>query len=697
MTVPLSFPKDVDDRGLPGGTGETVRDYFAEQSCAACRSFAQSRAPALDKPNWVIAFCAALLVMASQPCALRAQPRPGIDRLPQVSRLQPAGPQIVPQVPLLPSGDGPREGNPVAIPQPWSGIEGHRLPFLQSLPPELRSPAPNAATQKEYESFLEKRINPEVTLNLIEGRPQILVFREPPRRIYLPQDEIVTFQVIDERQISLVGRKIGTSVLNIWVNDAPQTKILSYLIRVVPDPERLQFQGEIYKHLEQEINKTFPDSHVTLSLVGDQVVVRGEAKDVLEASQILRIVEQNAPVQRPANQDLGNLKVAVQQSTLGFPGSAIGLETAEVGVEGSGSGLDLLTGLELQSQKGVINLLRIPGVHQVMLRVTVAEVNRTAARSLGINFSTGVFQQLTGNILSTTGANLRVDNGQFLAAINALRTQQLARTLAEPNLTTLHGRTARFQAGGQFPVPVVTGFASGGLQGVTFVPFGVQLRFTPYIVDRDLIRLQVAANVSTRDESLGTNIGGSAAAGGTNVAGINTRNFTTTLELREGQTLAVAGLIQGNFGASTDRVPLWGDLPFVGMTGGFNRTSAAEQELVILITPELVEPLNACETPSLPGSDIFEPGDIEFYLYNRLESRRTEDYRSPVRTDFARQMRYHHCEDEFIIGPSGPTYGCCDHERMPRRGPPRGHALRNGTCEPCAQGSRPVTVEELRR
>jgi pilus assembly protein CpaC len=246
-----------------------------------------------------------------------------------------------------------------------------------------------------------------------------------------------------------------------------------------------------------------------------------------------------------------------------------------------------------------------------------------------------------------------LDNGPVNLAINALRNLTLARTLAEPNLTTLNGQTASFQAGGQFPVPVVTGFTAAGLQGVTFVPFGVQLQFTPYIVDRDRVRLRIAAEVSTRNPDTGTSIGGS------NVAGLDTRNFRTTVELREGQTLAVAGLIQNNFGANSDRVPFWGDLPLIGNTGGFNRTSAGEQELVILITPELVHPLDPHHGPPLPGSDVIEPSDVEFYLHGRLESRRARDYRSAARTDYRRIIAGDkRCDDRFLIGPLGHSYNC---------------------------------------
>jgi pilus assembly protein CpaC len=292
----------------------------------------------------------------------------------------------------------------------------------------------------------------------------------------------------------------------------------------------------------------------------------------------------------------------------------------------------------------------------VMLRVAVAEVNRAAARSIGVDFriinnrGTQVFAQLSGGIgLGNLPVNL--DNGQIPIAIQALRTLNYARSLAEPNMTALNGQTATFQVGGQFPVPVIGGFGGlggvGGLQGVQFVPFGVQLSFSPIITDRDRIRLTVQATVSTRDNSASSNIGGA------NVPGLNTRTFSTVVELREGQTMAVGGLIQNNIGADATRVPFFGDLPIIGRLASTHKVSHGEQELVILVTPELVHPLEPKEVSPLPGSDVFEPGDIEFYLLGRLESRRSYDYRSSVMTDIHRMLRYRRCEQIYITGPSG--------------------------------------------
>jgi pilus assembly protein CpaC len=433
--------------------------------------------------------------------------------------------------------------------------------------------------------------------------------------------------------------------------------------------------------LEAEINETFPDSVVRLSMVGDKIVVRGEAKDVIEAEHIIRIVAESAlPSRHPIVAP--NINVNLNETSYLPDGSSLEVRT--------GNKLDRLlrasTGI-VPGETNIINLLRVPGVQQVMLRVTVAEINRSAAREIGLNFSFKqndgdlVFGNMTGAIAPALGApgltptdpmtgipglggltNLPtlLDNGQVQLAIRALRQMQMARTLAEPNLTAMNGERATFHAGGKFPVPVVTGVTGGGpMQGVRYVPFGVNLEFTPYIVDRDRVRLSVTAEVSATNEESGTNIGGDEAAGGTSVPGTDNRNFSTTVELRDGQTLAVAGLLQTRLNGRSDRVPFWGDLPFIGHTGGYNRTSAIELELVILVTPELVHPIEQCERPPLPGADVFEPTDVEFFLCNRMESRRSRDYRSTVRTDSRRQIGYEcHCVDKFLIGPAGYTDEC---------------------------------------
>ena len=518
------------------------------------------------------------------------------------------------------------------------------------------------------------RFDPSKVFTLYVGLPRLIKFERQPMRIQIGDRDLVEGAFIGPDEYSLVGEKLGSSVLNVWFEDDPATpvdessRVHSYLLRVVSNPELKKMLEDRYKEIEDEINRVFPDSRIQLTLIGNKLVLSGECRDVQEATYILNVVRAN--VQSSGNvpnagtqTDPNALNVNGSQLT-GDPGTSSGFASGTPGVLNAG----------MFGQDFIVNLLRVPGEQQIMLRVVVAEVNRSATRAIGLNFAVRngngnvVFTNTTGglmNSLTGTGSNLAqaagnglnnirasLDNQHVLLSFSALRSLGYARSLAEPNIVALNGQSASFQAGGEFPVPIISGFTAAGLQGVSYGPYGVILQFTPMVSDRDRVRLAVRAVVSTRDVATGAQIAGAS------VPGQQTRNFTTVVELREGQTLAVAGLIQNNLGADSDRVPGLGDLPFVGNLTGFSRISHAEQELVILITPELVHPLDSrdgYENLALPGADIYEPGDLEFYVKGRIESRRSTDYRSPVRTGWDRMVAYRHCEQTYMDGPHGQT------------------------------------------
>ncbi len=572
----------------------------------------------------------------------------------------PAG-TTIPQVEIRP---GQVIENAPAVETPTLG----RSRIQSDFPTELILPPPSDAAQQKVSRFVESQIDPEIPLPLILGRPKILRLADTPARIYIPDDETIRTEVIDQetgRELAVTGIRPGTTTLMLWFKDetAPSGQsVVSYLVRVYADPILTRPVGD----LEEDLNEKFPNSFVELDEIADRLIVRGQAPDVIEMSQILQVLIGARGVRPGMNRPLN-------PTTVGAAYNFAATENLFESEEAAAERRRVIDPLAL-AQAGIINQMKVVGEQQVMLKVTVAEVNRSAARSIGLNFgvdnSNGmtVFQSLTGNLAggssgtsSQGGPNIlaSLDMGQVRLAIDALRKLNLSRTLAEPNLVAMNGQPADFRAGGQFPIPIISsGGVGNNLQGVSFVPFGVSLEFTPFLQDRDVIRLQMNASVSTRDESLGTSIGG--AGGGTSVSGLNSRDFSTTVQLRSGQTIAVAGLLQTNYGASTDRVPFWGDLPIIGATGGANRTSSGEQELVILVTPHLVAPVDACEQLPLPGDDVHEPTDIEFFIANRLESRRSRDYRASVRTDHARQKRVEHCCPEiFMIGDVGPTDRCC--------------------------------------
>ena len=225
--------------------------------------------------------------------------------------------------------------------------------------------------------------------------------------------------------------------------------------------------------------------------------------------------------------------------------------------------------------------------------------------------------------------------------------------LAEPNLVALNGQRANFLAGGQFFIPTAQtsiGSVAGGISA-TPVNFGVSLDFLAHILDDGVIRLTVDPEVSEPDFTVATTL----VAGGSPVPGLNTRRAHTTVELHEGQTLAIAGLMSVTLDGTTTRIPGLGDLPILGTFFSNTTGSRTEKELVVLVTPYLVEPMNPDQVPPTPGDEVKEPNDLEFYLLGRIEGRTGVDFRSTTHYDDATQivrclLRLH---DENVRGPKG--------------------------------------------
>jgi pilus assembly protein CpaC len=324
----------------------------------------------------------------------------------------------------------------------------------------------------------------------------------------------------------------------------------------------------------------------------------------------------------------------------------------------------------------IINLIRVPGSQQVLLKVRVAELNRTALREIGADFlgvdpesgaiigthiggagisGTGTITggTLTGTATGTNGPSTTVfgifQEGDFEVFLRALRQALVMKTLAEPNLVTMNGQQASFLAGGQFPVPVPQVGASGVAPTVTvqFQDFGVRLSFLPFILDGDVIRLTVDPEVSDVDFSIGTTL----VAGGSPVPGLRTRKAHTTVEMRQGQTLAIAGLLQISLAGQTSRIPGLGDLPILGPLFSNTTSNRMEKELVV---PYLVEPMSPEQIPPLPGDEYKEPGDLELYFLNRMEGRTGRDFRSTVLYDDPFHLLHHvNLEKKYMAGPCG--------------------------------------------
>lgn len=280
----------------------------------------------------------------------------------------------------------------------------------------------------------------------------------------------------------------------------------------------------------------------------------------------------------------------------------------------------------------VINLITVGGSQQVMLEVRFAEVSRQLGEKLGVSAfglsnngtfdaamgsgaslvpdpTTGVGTMTLGSINDTYGIfrkTFSLGNVNIEAVLDTLEKRGLSKTLAEPTLIALSGEKASFLAGGEFPVPVVQSGSGSGGSGTTsaitveFKPFGVSLAFTPTVLGDKVINLVVEPEVSSIDPTA------SVAINGLIVPGLKTRRASTTLELRDGESFAIAGLLSRDFQTTVRQMPVLGSLPIIGALFRSSNFQKGETELLIVVTPRLVAPIRP-EQVRLPTDRIEDP------------------------------------------------------------------------------------------
>jgi pilus assembly protein CpaC len=542
------------------------------------------------------------------------------------------------------------------------------------------------------DSFIESLRNNDAVVEVVVGQGRILTTKEDLTTgaaqplIAVGDPSVAEFTVVNPKQIRVTGQRVGVTDLSITNAEG---RNYNFEIHVVSD----------LSPLTAKLKSIFPDASLRLAQLRDHVVVEGQARDPAQVANILHTI---TAYLRSVQVGQSRRIQGQQAGGGGLPGSMPGVpaapaagpvdpgQAATPGAEGVPGVILPGTGAPLQIQGAVaepqvINLIRVPGSQQVLLKVRVAELNRSALRRIGANFlgvdpDTGAIfgtqiagpvtasgfvgnpvqlapgRRLGGAAVSGLTQNSTVfgifQSGDFEFTLNALRRNAMLKILAEPNLMAMHGYPASFLAGGEFPVPVPQVSSAGIAPTVTvqFKEFGVRLNFVPYILDGEVIRLSVAPEVSQIDFTIATTL----VAGGTPVPGLNTRKAQTTVELRQGQTLAMAGLLQLQLDGSTDRVPGLGDLPIIGPFFSNTTSERIEKELVVLVTPYLVEPMNKEQVPPVPGDEVKEPNDLEFYFLNRIEGRTGKDFRSTTAWDDPMHLvPLLHLEPQYIHGPSG--------------------------------------------
>ena len=293
----------------------------------------------------------------------------------------------------------------------------------------------------------------------------------------------------------------------------------------------------------------------------------------------------------------------------------------------------------------VLNMLEIAGGQQVMLQVRFAEVSRRATNALGVNFAAtdGVFgigsnvgqvapsgfatedANFPGQMLTNSGTGVTLFGGgtagstAFRYFVQALRQNNLLRVLAEPNLVAMSGQEASFLAGGEFPVPIPS---ENGI-AIEYREFGVRLNMVPLVLGDGRIRLKMTPEVSDLDFSTPIIIQGS------RIPIVNKRTVSTTIELADGQSFAIAGLLDHAVNASKEVTPLLGDIPVLGALFRSVRYERRETELVVLVTPKLVEAMNPNQVPPLPGEAWRHPDEVELYLNQDIGSESAAKPESP--------------------------------------------------------------------
>jgi pilus assembly protein CpaC len=403
-------------------------------------------------------------------------------------------------------------------------------------------------------------------IRLPVGKSTVLTLRVPAKRVNVGTAEIADVNLLSPTNVLVTAKKPGGTQLIVW-DDQERSQVVD----VVVDFD-LAALNEQYK-------STFPGAAIDVSTANGAIVLKGRVPSV---------------------------QVADQAVAMASPFST-----------------------------KVLNFLEVAGAKQIQLEVKFAEVSKSATNALGVNFAATdgvtIFGNNTGQVnpfgvsggllgLPTPGAEVNIfgkgaiGNTAFAYYISALRQNNLLRILAEPNLVTMSGQEASFLAGGEFPVPVSQGSGSGSGGGaaitVEYREFGVRLKMTPVVLGNGKIRLKVAPEVSDLDFTTAVRFNGYT------VPGLTSRKVETTIEIGEGQSFAIAGLLNNNVTANREVTPLLGDLPVVGALFRSVRYQRKETELVVVVTPRLVEPMNPAQVPTLPGEKWRDPSELELF-FNR--------------------------------------------------------------------------------
>ena len=445
------------------------------------------------------------------------------------------------------------------------------LGFLVLAPsgPDTLSWAPGQARAADMLSIAENETSRTIKLGL--NKSMIVRLPVPARDVLVSGPKKVDAVVRTARTVYLMGLEVGQT--NVFFFDQEGRQILSLEIAVERDTRMLQ----------DTLRRLIPGQDINVEAMNDNIILTGS---VNSAQQARTATDVSARFLQPS---------------------------------------DGVTNADNEAVARVINLLTISGKDQVMLKVTVAEMQRTVLKQLGVdlnaaldlgatvvNLATVNPFTLANGVLSNTNLNVQHTSGGNTvgAVIRAMERNGFLRTLAEPNLTAVSGETANFLAGGEFPIPVASDD-----NGVTieFKPFGVGLGFTPIVLSEGRINLKVSTEVSELTTE-GFSIGAATTTASITIPGLRVRRASTTVELPSGGSLVMAGLIQENSKQQFNGIPGIKDVPVLGTLFRSRDFQNEETELVVIITPYIVDPVSRRELAT-PGDGFNLATDHQGYFF----------------------------------------------------------------------------------
>ncbi|MBS0207465.1 MAG: pilus assembly protein N-terminal domain-containing protein [Planctomycetes bacterium] len=445
--------------------------------------------------------------------------------------------------------------------------------------PPVQTPPPAAPSMTGPQPVMHKVQAASERVTMIANSSRILTLEQRIPEATVNNPELVDVIPLSPNQLQIYAKKPGVTQINLWTENKAEVFTVELLIYADA------------RELTALLQAQFPKSALQVIPLPNSVIIGGYVDDPTQVNRIISIAEQFHPT--------------------------------------------------------VINNIQVGGAQQVVLKVRVMEVSRTKLRQLGIDFAeitssgsyvgsagagllkpNALLSQTVQSTSSATGVSVLpgqintagtqsfafgiVDNYQsFSMFMQALRQDNLAKVLSEPDIVTVSGRPAYFNAGGEFPILVPN---SLGTVAVQYRPYGTQVDFVPIVLGNGAIRLEVRPRVSEIDNTTGTTLNG------ITVPGLKVREIDTGVEMRAGQTLAIAGLVNYREEAAKSGLPILSELPFIGPFFGTNKSIFNEVELLIMVTPHWVEAMDCDQVPNCgPGMDTTFPTDFQMYVKGHVE------------------------------------------------------------------------------